>query len=608
MLRFLLFSIYDSDIMSSRRETLRVLALGVVSGLAGCGSTDDAPPEKNEESTSTQTEVETTTDTGSSNETPAEVRVEISPDRYPRETPIPVRMNLINRGEKPVEFSATVLLNDDVVDTISGELAANLEKGYRKEYRFDIDVEGRDSAELRIKSDSRTVPEKSHEIELVQPRHTWREYGATSKNSFANTRTWGPSERVTQQWVFEQSTYGQPAVADGKLFICSDQDGTSLVSISMETGQKLWEVETDAVFEGAVVRGNTVYLTEVGGEGRTRAITTDGTELWEFDHSTHSKVNRRSVALTYHVPVVRDDKVFVHSPEEGVFALDRQTGDVLWNAGGITAICSLAADGEKVYGAGTVDSGDDQASGAEQRVWSIEQETGDVVWTAGTNVTLDPDLYVGPRDEKYDPGFRFTPPTIADGNVYIGTSHLARLYQRKGGPIDDGKNNHLLVLDKDSGELKNTFGISHYTNSPAPSLTAHIRVGVELPLTLLDFDIRLLLCKPATSDRLYLISPDDSLSARPDLTDRSGLFSFGLDIPTDAPAVATVNGLYFVSARNDLLRINLRARLKSQQAYKLGKNVVDIDEDVLESHRGLAVFDSTVVMSGKKGVRVLSDN
>ena len=569
------------------------MAFPAIVGLSGCLSfTDDSGERQDAPDPATSVPDATTTERNSgTRETEASGRAQVeaelvAPDSYPKGGPGVVNVRF--RAESQTEFSCRVLLGEETLEMVSGQI----EPGNSYDETYHVEFGQEDSVELRVEDDASVVEESSKTITLVKPRHEWAEYGANPTNTFRNSRTWGPTQAVTQQWALQEATYGQPVVLENKLYICSPHEQSRLVCLSLDTGDKLWEVETDDVFEGAVISDGLIYLTEINSGGKTRAITTDGNEVWAFEHDTHSNTQRSrgQDALTYHVPVVQNDKLFIHSPEAGVFALDKRDGTVVWNTEGVTSICSLSADSERVYGAGPIGENKSPASGGEQWIWSLRQDTGDVVWTTRTDVTAEPNRYVGPEDEQYAPEFRFTPPTIDETWVHIGTSHRMKLRGREGGPIDDGRNNHLFRIDKQTGDIAYEIEISDFVYPPAPLTT---RVGVSAPLTV--YDEMFVLCKPSLSDRWYWVGPEgqklDFGSAV--------LSSAGLSVPRNTPPVVTANGVYFLTLDNNLARID--ATLEGEELFE---DVGDFEGDILEADRGLCVVDSRVVSSGSGGIRV----
>jgi outer membrane protein assembly factor BamB len=573
-----------------KRRTFASVTLPLLLGLSGCNSPGDG---KVQEESNTETDIKTTEskstelnnsdyDTESEGSDRAKVGVDLNaPDNYPKGGPGVVGVTTTGRSQTGLSY--TVLLGDETLDTVSGQI----DEGDIYDESYSVDFDQEDSVELRIEGDPSVVQQKSRTITLVEPRHDWNEYGGTSKNTFRNLRSWGPHHETTHQWTSEESTYGQPVVCENELYVCSTHEGSSLASLSLDTGDKLWEVETDDVFEGVTVDDGIVYFTEINAGAKTRAVTTDGDDVWEFEHDTYSNGQRSGnhspqSALTYHVPVVNGDTVFVHSPEGGVFALHKRDGSVVWNTSEVRSICSLSADSERIYGAGPLTGDKSQTSGQEQWIWNINQDTGDVAWTTRTNVTTKPDRYVGPDGEQYDPAFRFTPPSIHDGSVHIGTSHRVKARGRAGGPIDDGNNNHLFKIDKESGEIEYKTEASHYVPPPGPGI---IRVGVSAPLsTFLDF----VLCKPFYSDRWYWMSPEGvKFRFISDVLDNADLA-----VPRNVAPVSMANGVYFLSLDNNLVQID-----GGLEPHKIVEDVDGFDE-------GLIIGDSKIVVSGSGGIRV----
>lgn len=577
-----------------KRRTFASVVLPLMLGLSGCNSLRDGQVqgESDTETDNMTTDSNTTEPNNSDHDTESEgsdqakVGVDLNaPDNYPKGGPGVVGVTTTGRSQ--TKLSYTVLLGDETLETVSGQI----DEGDIYSESYSVDFGQEDSIELRVEGDPSVVQQKSRTITLVEPRHEWNEYGGTVKNTFSNLRSWGPHHEATHQWTSEESTHGQPVVCENELYVCSTHEGSSLACLSLDAGDKLWEVETDDVFEGVTVNDGIIYFTEINAGVKTRAVTTDGDEVWEFEHDTYSNEQRSGnsflqSALTYHVPVVNGDKVFVHSSEEGVFALNKRDGSVVWNTSEVKSICSLSADSERIYGAGPLTGDKSQTSGQEQWIWSINQDTGDVAWTTRTNVTTKPDRYVGPDEEQYDPAFRFTPPSIHTGSVHIGTSHRIKARGREGGPIDDGNNNHLFKINKESGEVEYKIEVSHYVSPPSPTT---IRVGVSTPLsTFLDF----VLCKPFVSDRWYWMSPE-GVKTRfiSDVLDNADL-----TVPRNVAPVSMANGVYFLSLDNNLVQIDAEG-----EPHKIVEDVDGFDE-------GLIIGDSKIIVSGSGGIRVYAQD
>jgi len=507
-----------------------------------------------------------------------------APDSYPKGGPGVVGVNSI--GQASTDYTYTILLGDEPLETVSGQI----DVGDSYEQRYSVKFGQADSVELRIEGDPSVVQQSSQTITLVEPRHEWNQYGGASSNTFRNLRSWGPHHEATERWTLKERMYGQPVSYDGELFVCSTHEGSSLVCLSLDVGDRVWETETNDVFEGATVSDGIVYFTEINSGGRTRAVTTDGNDVWEFEHDTYSNNQRLQSALPYHVPVVSGETVFVHSPEDGVFALNKRDGSVVWNTNDVKSICSLAADGGKLYGAGPLTGDLSRSSGTEQWIWSIQQDSGEVAWTVRTNVTADPDRYVGPEGETYEPEVRFTPPMVVDGHVHIGTSHRIKARGREGGPIDDGSNNHLFRIDKDSGDVGYEREVSDYGFPPAP---ATFRAGVSAPLTRIFPGFDSVLCRPSnTSDEWYWVSKEGAKAQF--MSDILGYSD--LTIPTNVAPVCVANGIYFLSIDNNLIQIDY-----SLEPHKV---IEDVGVGRLESNRGLFVVDSKIIVSGSGGIRV----
>ncbi len=158
---------------------------------------------------------------------------------------------------------------------------------------------------------------------------TGRTVTQPSTQTATPTVTETPNETATQTatsvprvvWRQTVGNYlkSSPAVVDGTVFVGSHARTVSALDI--DDGTEQWTVETDgSVFGGPTVVDRTVY---VGTEEGLYAITAvDGSIEWR----TTDLWNIRSQ------PTVRDDTVYVGSDDTHVYALDIETGTVLWQS------------------------------------------------------------------------------------------------------------------------------------------------------------------------------------------------------------------------------------------------------------------------------------
>ncbi len=223
---------------------------------------------------------------------------------------------------------------------------------------------------------------------------TGRTVTQPSTQTATPTVTETPNETATQTatsvprvvWRQTVGNYlkSSPAVVDGTVFVGSHARTVS--ALAVDDGTEQWTVETNGhVFGGPTVVDGTVY---VGTEEGLYAITAaDGSIEWRTD-----LWNIRSQ------PTVRDDTVYVGSDDTRVYALDIETGTVLWQSqslGGHHAqiLCSPAVVDDTVV----VGTGD-------RAVVALDAETGRTQWrstAAGrvyANPVIDGDtVYVGDR-------------------------------------------------------------------------------------------------------------------------------------------------------------------------------------------------------------------
>lgn len=110
-----------------------------------------------------------------------------------------------------------------------------------------------------------------------------------------------------------------PAVADGKVVFGSCD--YNIYCLNQEDGKLLWRFATkNAVLGSALIENNTVYIG--GSDGSFRALDlTTGTQKWEFNQLKGYVESR---------PVIADDKVIFGAWDTNLYALNKETGDLVW--------------------------------------------------------------------------------------------------------------------------------------------------------------------------------------------------------------------------------------------------------------------------------------
>lgn len=187
-----------------------------------------------------------------------------------------------------------------------------------------------------------------------------------------------------------------PAFTEDRVYVGSAEASVfssrgNVYCIDAKTAEIIWKYPTEKqIFSSPTVAYNKVYI----GEGlhhdydcKLYCIGKDSGELiWE--HKTASHVES--------TPFVADGKVFVAAGEDGVYCLDAQTGDEIWQYKGIHVDSSPAVWLGAVY-FGT--------AYGEFAIYCVEIETGEQLWKS-------------PMDYNV-----WGSPSIASGKVYFGVGH-----------------------------------------------------------------------------------------------------------------------------------------------------------------------------------------
>ena len=262
-------------------------------------------------------------------------------------------------------------------------------------------------------------------------------------------------------------SYAGPVVADGKVFIGTNNEGERnpaikgdkgvLMAFDAKTGAFLWQAITDKLPSGRVndwpqqgvcstpfVEGKRLYY--VSNQARLVALDTDGLAngndgfqgekykgptdadiLWEFDMMAELDVFPHNLAASS--PLVVDDLIFIttaNGVDEGhvnipsplapsFIAVNKNTGKLAWES---------ALPGEKIIHSNWSNAGYDVVKGVPQvifgggdgLVYSFEAKTGKLLWTFDGNPPGS--VYkLGAGGTKND--FIATP-VVHDGKVWIG--------------------------------------------------------------------------------------------------------------------------------------------------------------------------------------------
>ena len=142
--------------------------------------------------------------------------------------------------------------------------------------------------------------------------------GTADNHVFAlNTDTGAPLWDAP--FVAENAIWGQPAFADGTLYV-SSLDG-NVYALDAETGAKLGQWETSGAVSGSpVIVGDRIYVGSFDSQLHALDRSQFGSEIWAYT----------TPDWVWGAPAVVDGAVFFGDLQGNVFALNADTGDLLW--------------------------------------------------------------------------------------------------------------------------------------------------------------------------------------------------------------------------------------------------------------------------------------
>lgn len=236
------------------------------------------------------------------------------------------------------------------------------------------------------------------------------------------------------EWEYEASASVNsiPAIVDGRVFVCTDAKRLHVIDTETGEGQVVYDPdfpeEESHISANPAVVDDTVYVGfRSSDSGYFVAIDTESFNVnWRFQ--TDSGVSSSAVPA--------GSTVYIGGYNEGLYALDSDTGEVQWeneddSYGAITpAITENALLAPALSGIGSLSR--------------VERETGEIVWNfdqAEGDIMRSPAVsggtaYVGSSDEflyavdfetgeqqwKFETGdWVSSSPSVADGMVYVGT-------------------------------------------------------------------------------------------------------------------------------------------------------------------------------------------
>lgn len=219
-------------------------------------------------------------------------------------------------------------------------------------------------------------------------------------------------------WDYVGST---PVFSDG-VIVAGSSDGR-IRAVDATTGSPRWSVATDGRIRSTpAIAGGVVYVGSADGIVRALDVAT-GSERWSF--RTHGAdfdseqfgFDRRTISGG---PAVRDGRVYIGSRDARMYALDANTGELVWESddnGAMAWVISTPAVTPELVLFGRSSSA---------KVQAVDRTSGEVAWDAPLG------------------GLVFASPAIVDGLAYVTVGGLAY--------VNDGGGS-LAALDVATGAL-----------------------------------------------------------------------------------------------------------------------------------------------------------
>jgi len=345
----------------------------------------------------------------------------------------------------------------------------------------------------------------------------------------------GPAQLTGLKWAFktEGPIFSSPAIADGVVYVGS-ADGF-IYAIDQKTGTQKWKLKTAAPIPSSpTVTNGVVYFTNYSGLYAVLADT--GKLKWKVPaEATDKHFEAKGIHGTspknqlmpdpydtfLSSPAVFNGRVYYGSGEGGVYAIDAETGQVVWKF----------ATGDVVHSSPAIANGIVYIGSFDSNLYALDAESGQEKWRfksgedpvdhnqvgfQSSPAVVDGTVYVGCRDahvyaldaitgrKKWDyytkKSWVIGTPAVRDGVVYVGTS-----------------DSHLFhALDAKTGRLRFTFSTKSIMFSSAALAGELAYVG--------DYSGRLYAISTKTGksvwefqtqgskeDRLKILSPDGSM-------------------------------------------------------------------------------------------------
>jgi|GEM_PF-4954774 len=133
-------------------------------------------------------------------------------------------------------------------------------------------------------------------------------------------------EQIWRRWFFYTTSYSQPTVADGKVFI-GLQEGL-LVAMDAETGEDVWRYQAERLRGAPAVDGKVAYFSCE--DGKLYALSTDAKMFTKFPMLAKPEVKWTcDLGGVGGTPVVYKDRIYI-AVGDTLHAIDKNTGKEVW--------------------------------------------------------------------------------------------------------------------------------------------------------------------------------------------------------------------------------------------------------------------------------------
>src|SRR6185369_8246111 len=254
----------------------------------------------------------------------------------------------------------------------------------------------------------------------------------------------GPKQFTGVKWTFKAAgpIVTSPAIADGVVYIASLSG--HMYAIDQETGKEKWNFKSRMpIASSPAIAGDTLYFVSSAGSLAALDLKT-GQPKWVYATEYERKFEAKnlhgypSAAQTIpdawdiwiSSPAVANGKVYFGSGDGNVYAVDAQTGQLIWKFATKDVVHSSPAVVNNTVYIGSWDS----------YLYAIDAESGQEKWDYPTSKS-----WVN------------TTPAVRDGLVYAATSDSSRVF----------------ALDAKTGRLRFNFAAKAYVFS-SPALAADL--------------------------------------------------------------------------------------------------------------------------------------